>query len=361
MTPQRTRVATALMILLLLGLPALWGCDVAPARPAPSLPPVATATPTAPLITPATLDRLTLLQSFAAFSGGDVAWAPDSRTLAVSVTTTVQLWDVATSTLRRTLVAQPLDTSTEQPLPSIQSVAFAPDGQTVVSGPDRVVRRWHVGDGLPLSALGPNEIGTYFDDIQFAPDGQTLLADTGLVVQRWQFPAGTPLPPLQGAPKIGNIAEGIGSIAITADSRLLAVAYGTGQVLLWQLPAGTLQRTLHGPPNGLIRIAFAPDGQTLAVGGPDGTVRLWRVSDGALVRTLTGAKNQTTSLSFTPDGQLLAATANNITCIWRVVDGALLHTNQDKLTIFFKVAFSPDGRLLAVRMIGNEVALWGVR
>jgi WD40 repeat protein len=175
---------------------------------------------------------------------------------------------------------------------------------------------------------------------------------------------------------------GVCSVAFSPDGRQLAAGGADGQIRLWQLSDGSLQRAFGGHKNQITAVAFSPDGKTLAsVGGVEsdplirwgmsagnsaakGIIRLWRVSDGALLHTVAGAGNEITSVTFNPDGVSFAVVSNDdeysSLTLYRNSDGALLRTlasyciftpprtvstgSQDDVTA---VAFSPDGATFA--------------
>jgi WD40 repeat protein len=57
---------------------------------------------------------------------------------------------------------------------SITSVAFSPDGQTVVTGSlDKTVKLWSVADGTLKQTLNGHADSIY--SVAFSPDGQTVL------------------------------------------------------------------------------------------------------------------------------------------------------------------------------------------
>jgi WD40 repeat protein len=144
---------------------------------------------------------------------------------------TVVLWDLA----RRRPLGEPLKTSWY----GVYSVAFSPDGRTLVAAGDKVAL-WDVASRKPLGEPIQTESSRA---VAFSPDGTTLASTSG----------------------DGNT------------------------VLLWDVAS----RKLRGEPfrsdeaghdHRRTTVAFTRDGKTLASGGPDGTVILWDVDTASWVR-----------------------------------------------------------------------------
>jgi tricorn protease-like protein len=104
-----------------------------------------------------------------------LAWSPDGRILAVAAEMEVHLWDVAAREVLATLQGHSY---------CVWSVAFAPDGRTLLSGSwDRTVRVWDVATGQEKSSYNW-DVGKVHA-VACAPDGMTAAAggdDQGVVV-----------------------------------------------------------------------------------------------------------------------------------------------------------------------------------
>jgi RNA polymerase sigma factor (sigma-70 family) len=199
----------------------------------------------------------------------------------------IGLWDARTGNLLRRLRV-----TSEQPQarPTVQRLAFSPDGKTLVacSGTHVLVLRWDVATGKELAAFGPLDGGG--NDVAISSDGRSVAAvsaDGTLFV----FETATRQPRL--------VVKGLGyatTVRFSPDGRLLALGNNgshrlivgdkvidegwqeRGQVRLVDALTGKPLRTFSGHTGGVDGLAFSRDGKTLASASRDTTVLLWDVS-----------------------------------------------------------------------------------
>ena len=98
----------------------------------------------------------------------NIAFSPDSKTLASLENNKVNLWDVATGKEKFTL-----QKSNNQ----FYSLAFSPDGNTLATGLERnreneIVYLWDVATGKEKKQLKSHTVNTI--RVLFSPDGKTL-------------------------------------------------------------------------------------------------------------------------------------------------------------------------------------------
>ena len=114
-----------------------------------------------------------------------VTFSTDGKTLALaSRDKTVQLWDVASGTLLKTLAGHSS---------FVNAVAFAPDGRTLASGGnDQTVRLWNAETGRELMQLDSGKIALgQVQALAFSQDGKNLLAGGGNLALWSTVPSGS--------------------------------------------------------------------------------------------------------------------------------------------------------------------------
>jgi hypothetical protein len=244
---------------------------------------------------------------------------------------------------------------------AVFSLAFAPDGRTLVSGGgDSQVTLWDVAAGqerdsftvLPgfFNILGPGEDSAC---AAFSPDGAVLASGSGLGTVTLRS-----LPDLKEVRRFGVRRFPISSLAFAPDGKSLVTASGRGNepIRLWQTATGKELRAFMGQPFGIESVAFAPDGasvlsagltafytwdaatgkrlrqtqahegkvhalalsadgKTVATGGEDRLVRLWESATGKERARLIGHEGEVSSLAFSADGAVLVSGSDDTTVL----------------------------------------------
>ena len=283
---------------------------------------------------------------------------------------------------------------------SIASLAFTPDGQTLIAGgSDAPVSRWDVATGRPLAPLEAPEVrmpvrilaisadgrtladgrggfwdletGRLLELVPQASDGTTVVAFSPMggslatahasavsVVWLWDEATRKQLQPLRHPTQ-----HRILSPAFSPDGRILATAGFEMKVKLWDVATGReLASNLWGHTAGIESLAFAPDGRALASGSRDGSVILWDVSDPArpsLHRKLEGNAGAVWAVAYASDGATLASGHEDGTVkLWDPITGRERCTLVGHTGRVRSLAFSPDGSVLATGDEGGTIRLW---
>ena len=296
-------------------------------------------------------------------AGGTIralAFSPDGAVIAVgsgspSGTGELTLWDAATRQKKWALSNLP------EP---VKSLGFTPDGTRIAIGMANVVttgldsttahdhsiartvkperlRLVDVASGTQIASFA-QEISSILS-LAFSPDGKTLVSGTydGKVVV-WDAETGA-LRASESERYIGPIS----AVALSPDGAVLAVACGTWQqvtpVMLHEFPSMKLVRSLRGHRAGVSSLAFLPDGRRLVSGSYDRTAIVWDTPSGWRINHHKGPSHFVLSVAASPDGRSVATGARDaVACTWDVARGYndLLPASPGG----FDLMFLPDGR-----------------
>jgi WD40 repeat protein len=284
---------------------------------------------------------------------------------------------------------------------TIWSVAFSPNGQTMVTaGDDGRVKVWtwngsvlsetgHVltTSGATFVAFSPNGsqlavgsrngsvvyntsnwtvsatltgiLGSVYD-IGFSPDGQQVISIDGTNI--YVHAVGSPGSPIVEALSNGPYALAVSPVA-TPTTLWAAVAFtdGTGGVLNVRNSVLSSPTFIAITSNASFATAarFSPDGTLLAAGGEDGVLKFWSIPlssttpvGNPIMFSMGTTANGVNSVAFSPSGAFLAVAAGAYNAggsasIWnmpaRTLRGSVTPTYYP-----VSVAFSPNGGALAI-------------
>jgi RNA polymerase sigma factor (sigma-70 family) len=273
--------------------------------------------------------------------GFSATFSPDSKVLAVpyfSPDPVVRLWDLSTRKVLRNLKGKDYQ---------IFHTAFSADGRLVAAADGSGVTIWDTTTGKWVHDFGH----TYFiGSLAFTPDGKTLVSGAGYtdgVIRTWD--------PLTGKERVHWRAHeyGVHDLIVTVDGKFVA----DNTLRIWQLATGKEVRRLGDGKQGAAAIDLSPDGKVFALSARQ-AIRLWDMATGEELRSFGGPS--ATRLQFSPDGKTLATVASRERCVrlWDVQGGKELHTLDGHEAPNPRVAFSPDGRFVATGDSGGTIRLW---
>ncbi|HEX6838031.1 MAG TPA: WD40 repeat domain-containing protein, partial [Polyangia bacterium] len=199
-------------------------------------------------------------KSDGALSGGNVAFSPDGKLVAVGEGADVRVWDWAAGRSRVLRGHTGL----------VEHVAFSPSGTMLASASaDTSVALWDLDSGKPRLLRGHTNAVKW---AAFSPDG-AMLVSSGLdgSIRLWRVSDGS------GRTLVGHRGA-VPCVVFSPDGRMLASAGDDRTVRLWDAATGE-SRVVRGHERPVRAVAFAPDGKSIASVGRDGTLQLVRLED----------------------------------------------------------------------------------
>ena len=338
--------------------------------------PTETFTPTPPLLalpgtplpsnpSPITLESASQVSGLASWrepTVTDLAWTPDGYVLAVSNLRDINLYNVQTRQILRTLYPT---------YEGIVDIEYSPTNSWFVSGSRQgdddtgyisQLELWMGPDWKPMGLLYGS--AQALSDMTFSPDGKIFTAAYASskysqnYIDFWNAIYWTTS--VSDTLQIGTVL----GIGISGDNSLLAATPDLYAITLWDIVEKEVLHTLYTSFTGAVNtIAFSPDGVTLASGHYDGVIRLWDIRTGELILTIE-TDEVIQSLAFSPDGTILASGGsfeNHLVRLWSAGSGMLLRSLAGHDNGVDHVAFSPYGQYLASASYDGSIRLWGVR
>jgi hypothetical protein len=291
-----------------------------------------------------------------------LAFSPDGTKLATGNgdgPSTVDLWDTAPRHLIRTL-ADPDDST-------VESVAFSPDGTTLAVGDlGGNVYLWDAATGRPITAFTDPGTNPQVAAVAFSPDGGLLAVGDNGRTYLWDISVRHRTATL-AATLADPGGDGVNALAFSPDGRLLAAGGNLSRTYLWDVATRHLIATVTDPgANAQVSsVAFSPNSTTLATGDSwTGSTYLWNTFTWRLVRAVADpGGNQdgggVHAVAFNRHGTLATGDADQSAYLWNPSTGRLIATLSDPDSSGIdSVAFSPAGRLLATGDANGNVYLW---
>ncbi|MFF2324878.1 MULTISPECIES: WD40 repeat domain-containing serine/threonine protein kinase [unclassified Streptomyces] len=237
----------------------------------------------------------------------------------------------------------------------VSAVAVTADGGLVLSGDYQgVLRLWEAGSGRCLRELTSG--GSHVVAVAVDSEGRIGLVgrEQGLP-EAWDLARGERLPL-----PTGPVAEGVTSVALSADGSVGATAHADGNLWFWHLDTGGL---LGPVPSGTERMTALElgDGGGIAVtagGLGETTIRLWDAGAGVCRAVLTEPRQSGQQPSawggfvrraaVAPGARYALQVWHGPMVLWNVTTGRIAAQVPHDVTDVSALALTPDGSLAVV-------------
>ena len=158
--------------------------------------------------------------------------------------------------------------------------------------------------------------------------------------------------------RLQSQASTLAFASFSPDSQTIVTATDDNYIKLWQTN-GTLQATLTGHTDKIIRAIFNPSGELIVSASDDKTVKIWQ-KNGKLIHDLKGHRGQITSVCLSPDGKIIASASADGTVKFWTINGKELSTLKVERGWITSASFSPDGQIIAAAGTDGTVKLWSL-
>ncbi|MCY4569966.1 MAG: WD40 repeat domain-containing protein [Candidatus Poribacteria bacterium] len=297
-------------------------------------------------------------------SVASIVYAPDGNTIATARKrdNTVYLWDPATGKSKGTLERVGKG--------SVQSFVYSPDGNTIATAggwTDNVVQLWDAQTGAHKTTLTGHT--KRVNSVAYSPDGNIIVSgSTDGTVRLWDIITGKQKAVLNHTSWMNYLLPWlnppVNAVAYSPNGNTVAAASEDSKLRLWDTRTTQLKFTLTGHTGPVNAVVYSPDRKTIATAGGwnDNTVRLWDAVTGETRAVLTGYIH-ISSVAYSPDGKTIATSGDyrsDALQLWDVKTKKLKttytkHTKGDLSSI----VYAPGGKTIAaVNLSDNTVRLW---
>ncbi|KAL5641699.1 hypothetical protein ACGC1H_001989 [Rhizoctonia solani] len=283
-----------------------------------------------------------------------VAYSPDGKSIVSgSWDTTIRTWDAQSPSI----IGEPLTGHSEW----INSASYSPLGDIIVSGSsDKTIRLWDVNTRRQLG--DPIKGNNLFFSVAFSPDAKFIASGSGYSspdsspsVQLWDVQKGTAvINPFKGHTQTVN------SVQFSPNGTRVVSGSDDNTIRVWDVERGTtIVGPLEGHTNWVYSTAFSPDESQLVSCSRDGTLRLWDAREGRMIgNPYEGHTNSVYSVAFSPRGTYVVSGGTDKTVrLWDIRTGHQVKLFSEHHGWVRSVAFSPCGQYIASGSLDKKVII----
>ena len=282
--------------------------------------------------------------------------ADGTRAVSGSDDHTLRVWDLMTG--RTLCLLEPRPHERDASGPEYWAVTVTSDGTRAVSVDRKAVRVWDLASGRALHILEhPDTLS--ITGMAVTPDGTRAVSmgAFGNVVV-WDLQTGLVQRTFEA---YRRSFSGYDTLTVTPDGACVVSSFGdrseTPRLCVWDLASGEFLHTLNVADK-VSLLALTPDGSR-AISGSERTLHIWDLSEGRLLHILEGHSNTITAVAVTADGTRAVSASDDQTLrVWEVASGRLLHVLDGHSRGVGAVSTTPDGTRAVSGSTDGTLRVW---
>lgn len=271
--------------------------------------------------------------------------SPDGKTLISAGDELIRVWDIDSGKLIHILNGH---------LKPVTSLCLNEDGSILASGSrDKTVSLWRFPEGNLISNLSANTASVW--SLAMSKNAKLIASASYQEIRLWQYPQSRLFKNLRGHQRE------VEKVIISQDDSFLIGGGGTkdNSIRVWRLPEGEHYCNLFGHQDAISDLALTTDNKILASASKDHTIKLWSLEEKKEIATLEGHSGRVWCLAITPDNEnLISGSDDGTVKIWSLSTYNLLDTLTGHQGAIFCLDISPDGRLLVTGGRDTTVKMW---
>jgi WD40 repeat protein len=260
---------------------------------------------------------------------------------------------VNVETSKRVRLARPREADPAQDQP-LRVLAFTEDSATlVVGGVDQQLQVWDVASATLRRTIALGD-ALIICMILSHDSGWSAIGDAKGGLRLYDLHTGVLLHDL-----VDHDAP-VWSLALSRDGRLLASGDNDGRAVLWDLSTAKPVSKVDTNEGWITAMCFSHDQKQLALGRADSTVRRLDLANGSLIGVLRGHRHAIVHVDWQPDGTLHTVSLDGTAKTWNAGSALEVPTIATSQPESIGLAFEPSGANIIVGGGDGSVQRWGV-
>src|SRR5207302_6702071 len=228
----------------------------------------------------------------------------------------------------------------------VDSMAYSPDGNWLVSGSFQEIAIWDAASGELQERITGFAHGVVA--VAFSQDGKLLAAAGGEPTVEGEIKVFE----TESWKQIMDVKNGhsdtVYGVSFSQDSKMIATASADKFIKVWEVPSGKFVKSFEGHTHHVLDIGWMADGKLLASAGGDNTVKIWDFEKGEQVRSINAHLKQVTRLLFVgKKGEIITGGGDNAVKKFNAANGGNIGNYGGATDFIYAVGASPDGLVIA--------------